>query len=108
MAEETKRDTYGALLDVGQVFLQQAITAQRSALEYYRQFTENEGADRSLRAHQEEWVHKTLEALDPFFVLEQSARQQVLKAQVALFELCDETLRSFGRSAGEPSSFRSR
>lgn len=107
MAEDTKRDAYGALFDMGRVFLQQATTAQRSVLDYYRQFTEGEGAGRSLRAYQEDLLHKTLEGLEPFFALEQSTRQQVLKAQAGLFELYDDTLRGFARSTAEQRTPRS-
>lgn len=97
MAEEKKTDMYGNLMDVGRVFLEQAVSAQRSVLESYRQFTEGESATRSLRERHEELLNKTLEHLSPFFVNEQSMRQQVLKAQASLLELADETLRGFTR-----------
>jgi hypothetical protein len=98
MAEETRKDAYTSLLDMGRVFLQQATTVQRSALEYCRQFADAEDAGRSLRTYHEELMRKTLDALDPFFVLEQSTRQQVLQVQTAVFEVLDGALRRPPRS----------
>jgi hypothetical protein len=103
------KDAYGALLELGQTSLQQAVTAQQAVLALYRQLSEGEGDGdgRSLRVRQEEVMRKTLELLDPVFVIEQSTRQQVAKAQTAFFELCEEALRGvarFGEERGRSKS----
>ncbi|WP_375758813.1 hypothetical protein [Corallococcus exercitus] len=107
MTEAKKTDTQAHLLDWGRGLLEQAVAVQRSALESSRQFVEGDSAARSLREHHEEWLRKSLEALAPLYALEQSAREQVLKAQTRLFELADDTLRGLalpGMERGGPGS----
>ncbi|MFL5346628.1 MAG: hypothetical protein ACJ8AT_17750 [Hyalangium sp.] len=99
--------TYSALFDLGRASLLQAATAQRTALEFYRQFTEGDGDERSLRAYQEGLLRKMLEAMDPFFAIEQPVRQQALKAQAALLDLCEESLHGFLRYNEERNSSKS-
>ncbi|MET0403768.1 MAG: hypothetical protein ABW123_15265 [Cystobacter sp.] len=98
MAEDNRKDAFDSLFDVGRVWLEQLTTAQQAALDSCRQFTEGEAAGHSLRKYHEQWMNKVLDALDPFFVLEQATRQRVLETQAALFDVCDGTLRGFARS----------
>jgi hypothetical protein len=94
MTEANRIDPYAHLMDLGRGALHQAVAAQRSALEYSRQFVEGDSTARSLRVQHEEWMRKALEALAPFYALEQVAREQLSKAQASLFELADDTLRN--------------
>ncbi|MBN8467415.1 hypothetical protein JYJ95_12905 [Corallococcus exiguus] len=107
MTEAKRVDPYAHLMDLGRGALHQAIAAQRSALEYSRQFVEGDAAARPLRSQHEEWVRKALETLAPFYALEQLARDQLLKAQASLFELADDTLRNLTLHGVERGGHRS-
>jgi hypothetical protein len=107
MTEAKRVDPYASLMDLGRGTLHQAIAAQRSALEYSRQFVEGDAAARPLRSQHEEWVKKALETLAPFYALDELLREQWLKAQASLFELADDTLRNLTLQGVERGGHRS-
>ncbi|CAM3936890.1 hypothetical protein HRD49_07825 [Corallococcus exiguus] len=107
MTEAKRVDPYAHLMDLGRGALHQAIAAQRSALEYSRQFVEGDAAARPLRSQHEEWARKALETLAPFYALEQLVHDQLLKAQASIFELADDTLRNLTLHGVERRGHRS-